>query len=208
MIRCDSFARATAFAALAAGGCIVWAVTAGPWLGTGTAVTAYLVGACALYVFALVPTGSRRVVAMLCAAGAAIIVAVHAQVLGQLALGLAAIVGVARGVTCHRTSPSRAIAIELVLGGAALLFAAALVGSTVWSVAVALWAYLLVQSCFFLIGGVRTEIPAAQPDPFEDAYRRAIALLDLECGMGWAVERGTEDGSVTGHDRIHASDPA
>ena len=180
MMRCDSFARAAAFAALAAAGWLVWVVGAGPWLGARAALSSYLVAVTAAYTFALVPSRRRRLIAALAAAAAGAIATACASTITQLAIALAAMIGIARCVTCDRLPRSRAIAAELVLGGAGLLFARALAGSTLLSLAVALWAYLLVHSFFFLIGGVRPRTPDAQPDPFEAAYRRAVGLLDLE----------------------------
>jgi hypothetical protein len=180
MIRCDSFPRAAAFAALAAGGGLAWEVVAAPWLGARVALTGYLVLVTALYVFALVPRRGRRIVAALAAASAGVMWAAHAQNVVTLTIGLGVIIAVARGTMRNRASPPRALATELMLGATALLFAGAVAGPTLLSVAVALWAYLLVQGCFFLLPSIDGEIVVRHRDPFEEAHGRAIALLGGE----------------------------
>jgi hypothetical protein len=54
-----------------------------------------------------------------------------------------------------------------------------LAAATPFATALAVWGFFLVQSVFFLVGGVQPRRePGPQPDPFEDAHARALALLD------------------------------
>jgi hypothetical protein len=41
-----------------------------------------------------------------------------------------------------------------------------------------LWGFFLAQSLYFLLGGTTATAASRHPDPFEDAYGRALALLD------------------------------
>jgi hypothetical protein len=184
MIRCDSFARSAVFAALAAAAWLPWVLTAGPVLGWWPTQALYLVVVAACYVAGL-PSGPaggpppHRLRAALLAALAGLGAALLAHSTTELALALAALLGVARSGFLYRAAPARALAGEagLLLGG--LLFARHLAAPTVFATALAVWGFLLVQSLFFLIGGVAPRRAApARLDPFDDAHRRAEALLD------------------------------
>ena len=62
--------------------------------------------------------------------------------------------------------------------GGGLVFARFLFGPTVTALVLALWGFFLVQSLYFLLGGKHAPSLARHPDPFQDAYARATALLD------------------------------
>jgi len=99
--------------------------------------------------------------------------------IAELAIGLAVILGIARSTVLYRAAAARAVATEAVLLLGGLLFARFLAGASLLSTALALWGFLLVQSVFFLIGGVRARSAGApHADPFEATYRRAVALLE------------------------------
>ena len=105
--------------------------------------------------------------------------AVMTHTLPELALGLAVLFGMARGGLFYRLRPARAIAVEVALVGGGLLCARFLAGSSLVSVALAVWGFWLVQSVFVLVGGVRVrERATPQKDPFDAAHERACALLD------------------------------
>ena len=84
---------------------------------------------------------------------------------------------------CHDVdseSPlGRALLVEASLLAAGLAFAKALAGSSVSSVALAVWGFFLVQSLFFLAGGTaaRPEEEFAE-DPFDRARREAVRLME------------------------------
>jgi hypothetical protein len=181
-MRWNTFGRSAVFAALAGIGVVLWLVVVGPLLGLRWALALYLVGLTATAVAGLASPLSRGV-------GAAVIVgalggclAVAMPTLSALALGLAVLFGMVRSVFFYRQPPARGVAVEVVLIGGGLLFASFLAGSSLLSVVLAVWGFLLVQSVFFLVGGraVR-ERAAPQRDPFDAAHERARALLD---GLG------------------------
>jgi len=174
MMRWEGFARSACFAALAAVGLVPWLVLAGPLLGPPVALRTYLVGLLSVYVAGLGGHRGRRIAAALGVAAAGLGVAAMTHSIAECALGLAALLGVVRGTILYRARP----ATELSLVTAGLLFARFLAGRSLVSMMLAVWGFFLVQSVFFLLGGVSERTaPTRHPDPFEEAHRRAIALL-------------------------------
>ena len=99
--------------------------------------------------------------------------------LSGLALALAASVSFLRSGLLYESRPARAWAFELLLTGGGLALAASLLGRSELTMALAIWGFFLVQSGFFLVGGVReAPAPTARPDPFEAAHARALALVE------------------------------
>ena len=133
MIRCDGFGRSALFAAGAAVGWLAWAGAAGPIVGVWRALVLYLVAITALYVAGL-PHRARRVVIALGVAVVALSAAACARTTTELAIALAAIVGLARSAFFYRSAPARAVLTELVLLLGGLLFARSLTGAFVFEV--------------------------------------------------------------------------
>ena len=179
MIRWNTFGRSALFAAVAAAGWIAWAVVTVPLFGSWTARTMALVGTTALYVAGLSRQGTRRVVAGVAAGLVGTGLAVLAHTTAELAIGLCAVLGVARSGMFYRATCARAATTEaaLLIGG--LLFARFLAGGSLLSTASALWGFLLVQSTFFLFVGVQVQMRTDRhPDAFDEAHKRAITLLE------------------------------
>jgi hypothetical protein len=179
MMRYDSFVRGVLFAALAA---IFWlpcALLLGPLVGLWNALSLYLVTVTCLYAAEIVPPGAPRFRVAALTGVAALAIAVIASRSSELTLGLAAILGIARSGFLYRGAPVRALFTEMVLLGGGLLFARFLGGPGLLSASFALWGFFLVQSFFFLFGGVGARGPQTRPsDRFDEAHRRAIALLE------------------------------
>lgn len=183
MIRCSSFASCAVFAAVVAAAWLAWALLAAPIVGLWNAFALYVVAATAVSVAALSSTGgrlslSRRVTAALATGVVAALLALCARTATELCVALAVVFGVARSAFLYRAAPARAVATELVLLVGGLSFARFLAGSSLLSSALALWGFLLVQSFFFLVPGIRPRAAALRSDPFEEAHRRAVALLE------------------------------
>jgi hypothetical protein len=197
MTRRTAFGRSALFAAVAAAGWPVWALCSFPTIDWWAALALYLAAISGLYIGGLLPgraggapafprprTGgsigaARRLIAALLGIVAAMAVASWAHNTRELAIGLAALLGIARSGFIYRATPVRAVAIELTLLVGGLLFARFLAGPSLVSSALALWGFLLVQSIFFLIPGVRPRTVARSVgDPFDEAHRRALALLE------------------------------
>jgi hypothetical protein len=182
MMRWDSFARSAVFAALAAALWPAWAIAAAPLIGWRVALAAYLGATMTLYLAGLRGnTGRPHRAPIVLAALGAVALAACAPTVAALAVGLAALLGCIRSALLYRARPAHAVAIELVLLCGGLIFAGWLASPSMLSIALALWAFFLVQSLFFLIAAAKRRAPdSVQMDPFDEAHRRAIALL--ECG--------------------------
>lgn len=189
MMRCNTFARSALFAAVAAAGCLPWALLASPIVGPWSAQALYLVGTTALYIAGLSPgsarggpalaRATRRLTIAIVSGLVAATLALLARTTTELAIGLAALLGVARSGFLYGATPAGAAVKEITLLVGGLLFARFLAGSSPASTSLALWGFLLVQSVFFLGGRTRPLLAAVRSiDPFEEAHRRALALLE------------------------------
>jgi hypothetical protein len=176
---CNTFLRSAVFGVVAAAGWVPWVAVAGPIAGVWNARALYLIGVTTVYVGGLSPRGARRMTAALVAGLIATAVAFAVRSTAELSIGLAVILGIARSAFLYRSTPARAVAKEAALLVGGLVFARFLAGPSLASTGFAIWGFLLVQSLFFL-----TSSPGARPqagriiDPFEEAHRRALALLE------------------------------
>ncbi len=181
MMRSNGFGRSVRFAALGAAGVVPWLVLARPFVAAQTALAAYLVIVNAAYLAALAPALRQRVGVFAVAALVGLALAGLARSWTELAIGLGAILATARSGFLYRVPAARAAAAEAILVGTGLLFARFLAGPSPRALMLALWGFLLVQSVYPLVGGVRLRAaPDRGRDPFEVAYGRAAALLDGE----------------------------
>ena len=177
--RWNSFGGSILFAAAAGAG--LWVATAvlGPILGVSGVVSGYAVAASTLFAIGIAPTrrGAVAAGALASALGALLLllpIGVHATVTGA-----AAIVAMCRSGLLYRSRPLRAILLESALLVAGLGLAQLVADRGATSLALAAWGYFLVQSLFFLAGGVASR-PSSDPhvDPFDRARSRLQALLD------------------------------
>lgn len=177
-MRWNTFARSLLFAALAAGGALPWLLFARPVFGADRALVLYLVGVVAAYLGGLASEVPRRVAVFVVAALVGVGVAFVARTSTELVLGLGAVLAVGRSAFLFRAPAARAAVIEAVLVGGGLLFARFLAGHSPGALVLALWGFFLVQSLYFLVGGVRVRIGSGRhPDAFEEAHARAMAVL-------------------------------
>lgn len=178
-MRWNTFGRSALFAAAAGCGVMPWLLGAAPLLGIRGALSVYLVIVAATYVTVIAPSVRRGMQGGLLVGGLGAVLAVGAHSLPELALGLGVLLALARSGLLYRSPSARAVTMEVVLVAGGLLFARFLAGTSLLSVTVALWGFLLVQSTFFLAGGTCPRPPAVgDKDPFEAACERAISLLD------------------------------
>jgi hypothetical protein len=181
MRRTDGFGRTLVFAALAALALpAAWLLLA-PLLGARLALGVPLLVALALYVVGLAPDRRAAASAGVLAALLGAAVLALATTRGELALGAAAVLAVARSGLLFRAPPLRAIALECVLAGGGLVLAALLAGPGPLGAALGLWTFGLVQAAYFLVGGPRRRpAGAAGRDPFDAAHARLRRLLEEE----------------------------
>ena len=176
-MRWNTFSRSLAFAALAAVGSLPWWTLASPIVGGRSAVALYLVGAVAAYLAGLAGDLRRRLATLLVAGAAGSGVAILAHSTGELAVGLTLILAVGRSAALFRPPAARGAVVEALLGVGGLAFARFLSGPSPIGLVLAIWGFFLVQSLYFLIGGLRMRRHASRRDPFDEAQARALALL-------------------------------
>jgi hypothetical protein len=178
MITWNTFGKSLLFGAVAAAAWLPWMVVAAPCVGIWHARALYLVVTAAAYVFGLAPGRPRPVAALAVFLAGLAIVAVAGSTT-DVALGLALALGVARSGFLYQTAPARAVTIEATLLVGGLLFARFLAGAGVFSTALAVWGFVLVQATFLLVGGTAPRLAAGpRRDPFEEAHARALRLLE------------------------------
>jgi hypothetical protein len=181
-MRVDSFGRSAAFAAVAALVWMPWAMLVGPFLGVPAARALYLIAVAALYCGGLAKSPPRRASTTLVVGVVGLLLALVARGTPELCLALAAALGVVRSGLVHRTAGGRAVAAETILLVVGLLFARFLATGAL-ATALGVWGFLLVQSCWFLIGGAPARAEDRRhPDPFEAACARATEVLDRPVG--------------------------
>jgi hypothetical protein len=183
MMRWNSFGRTLLFGVLAALGLVAGSVLCVPPLRWETWLSFYLVATLVVYVVGLGPGLRRGVRAGLLAAGLGAALLVLADGPSQVALGAAAILAISRSGLLYRWRPDRGLVLEgtLVIGG--LLLGRFLAGGGLGSIAFGLWGFFLVQSVFFLIGGVTVRTGArGEMDPFERARLRLVELIEENAG--------------------------
>ncbi len=174
-MRARRFAESLLFALLAALGAIPWTLAAGAAVGRGRAEALYLLALAALYLVWIAPSWPQKLRSgVLAAVAAAALAFVPVPAWAAAAL----LVAVGRSGLLYRTKPARAVVTEAVLVGGGLAFAGWLAGPSLLDAALAVWGFYLLQSVYFLLGGVAERREEARTDPFEDAHRRAMAVME------------------------------
>lgn len=177
--RWNGFVPSAIFAAVAASAVVPWLVLAAPLLGGRRAVAVSLVLVTATYLAGIAPSRRRAAGAAVAAllAGAVLLVVTWHPL--ELAVGLGVALATLRSGVLFQAPPARAVVLEAALVGGGLCFARFLGGPGPLGVAFAVWGFFLVQSLWFLVGGVAERAaPARGTDPFDDAWARALAILD------------------------------
>lgn len=177
MRRWNGFAPALVFGAVAAAGLLVLEPLLAPWLGLRGSLRCFAVGVATLYLLGLGESWRRGFVASALAAALGTLLLAMPLGVASTAYGAAGLVALGRSGVLYRARPLRAFCLEalLLLGGTAL--AGFLAGTSLTSLALAVWGYFLVQSAFFLVGGVSIRREPGPVDPFERAAAELQALL-------------------------------
>jgi hypothetical protein len=141
-----------------------------------------LVAGAAAQLAATAPSRRRGLAAAALCGGLGLGVLALRLPLAQTALLGAALFGACRSGFLFRQRPARALAVEALLLAGGLALAGWLAGPwpSLRSLALGCWGFWLVQSAYFLVGGVsaRSDDDAAAGDAFERARSRILALLD------------------------------
>jgi hypothetical protein len=167
------------FGAVAALGSVAYLVAMRPWLGASLALSSYCVATVVLYIVAIAPNWSRGIRIGLLAGALGAATLAFAPSATVAVLGASVLLGLMRSGFVFRARPGRALLIELGLLAGGLLLANALAGTGSLGLAMAIWGFFLVQSGYFLLGGIG-ERSESEPDidPFEQASVRAIRLME------------------------------
>jgi hypothetical protein len=177
-----SFGGTLVFGAVSALVVPALAALTGRW--RASALATWIAIVAVTYVVGIAPSRWRGFAAALPAALAGLALVAIAPGVGDVALGAALLVGVLRGAVFYRAPGLRGLAIEVVLGlgGLAAARAALEVAGAVTplSAGLALWAYFVVQSVFFLVTGVTARRPQPPRDRFEEARSQLLRLLGEE----------------------------
>jgi hypothetical protein len=177
-MRWNGFTKSLGFAAVAGLGVAPWVWLAAPLLGGRAALTLYAVGASAAYLVGLGDSRRRGLAAAGVAGGLAAAFAWVAPAPEDAVLGAALGLALGRSGVLYRAPFARALVLEATLALAAVGLAGHLFSGSLVSAALASWAFFLVQSAWFLVGGraPRCETPPGQ-DPYDAARARALAIL-------------------------------
>jgi len=181
MMRWNGFGRGVLFAAVAAAAFVPFAIAAAP-LG---ALAAYAWGIVAIHLAGLGATRRQGLAAAAAVLLVGVIAAGAAPSPRDAILGAALVLGLFRSGLLYRARFARALVIEGVLLVAGLAAAGAVLGGTTFSAVLAVWVFFLIQSVFFVVGGVslRRE-PEAAVDAFDAARDRTRALIDFDLDVG------------------------
>jgi hypothetical protein len=177
MMRWNGFGRSVAFAAVAGAGLPVAQALLAPALGVAGALRLTLVAVAVIYVAGLAPRARASGAAGLAGAAAGVVLLALPLGVHATAAGAAAWVALGRSGLLYRARPLRALATEALLLAGGLGLARFLAQGGVLGLALGLWGFLLVQSVFFLIGGVAPRGPRGPEDPFERSRAELLALL-------------------------------
>ncbi len=178
-MRLDSFGRSLVFAAVAAAGWPAFAILTAPLLGAGAALSLYALLVVTLHVFGIAKRPARGVVAAGVALGLGAGVLLLTRGTVEAMVGSALVLGVARSGVLYRARTARAWLTEALLLGSGLALARFLAVPGPLGAALGIWGFFLVQSVFFLIGGVRERrAEVGNLDPFDLARTRLTTLLD------------------------------
>jgi len=177
-MHCRTFCRSLIFAALAAALYLPVAVFVPMILGWKLTMFGYVAFVTGAYVAGIAPTLSRGV--RLGALASILVLVGSLWVRGPWSLFVAATIAIAvcRAGFLYTSKPGRALLAEVVIGTGALWLAEHLLTSVGAGVALALWGFFLVQSCYFLIGAIQPRVQKPDIDPFEAAHQRALAILE------------------------------
>lgn len=179
-MRAHGFGATLVFGAVASAGLLAGAWLLVPPLSGATFLGLYLVATVCAYATALAPDPRRGAASFALAAALGAAVLALAGRPSEVAIGAALVLAVCRSGFLYRSRPLRALALEVALAGGGLALARFLATGGLAGAALALWGFFVVQSGFFLAGGVRPRRAQPEGDPFDEARARLLVLLGEE----------------------------
>jgi len=146
-------------------------------LGESKGLALTLVAAAAAYAACLGASPRERWRAGMLAGGLSVLAWWLSPSPALAAAGAGLALSVARSSLVGARGATRGLALEVALGLASLACVRALAGPSPASIALACWGFFLVQSAFFLVGGVERRRSQPARDPFDVAHAEALRLL-------------------------------
>jgi hypothetical protein len=178
MMRWNSFSGSLVFAAAGAAGLALAATALVPPFHLRTLLTGYAVAAAVVYVVGIAPSRTRGLAAGALASALGVGLLLLPLRLPGTLIGAALVVSLCRSGLLYRSRPLRAVVLEGALCAGGLALASLLANGGVASLALGFWSYFLVQSVFFVVGGVGPREAESPVDPFDRARAQLLALLD------------------------------
>jgi hypothetical protein len=179
MMRWSSFSGTLVFGAVCAALLPAFWLVLGPVMDRGDAAALYLALAGTLYTAGLAPTLRRSLCVGCAMGGLSLLLLSVSRDLVEVALGMALLLAGFRSFSLHQSGGLRTIAVEAALGLGGVALAGVAYGPGPVGIALAIWGYFLVQSIFFLVGGLRTRsLRPSDEDPFDRARSQLLALLE------------------------------
>lgn len=176
LLRVDRFAKGVVFAALAALAASMGPLALSPWVGPGPAIAAVFGGLGLAWLFCIAPRAADGFKVLLVGGplmAAGLLVVPHPSL---AAMATAASIAVVRGVFLRPGPAGRTVLREAVVGLGALGLASTFVPGGATGLALAAWAFFLVQSLPLLAGGQAAPAAGAE-DAFTAALDRAERIL-------------------------------
>lgn len=177
-MRWGTFSQSVLFGAVAAAAFAPFALIFSPWFGVQWALVGFAAGVIPFYLTGLGNTRRRGFAAALFASALIAAIAIFDAAPREALVGVALALGLARSGLAHPGAFVRSVLVESLLLVVGLSVAATLIGGSTLSVVLAIWAFFLVQSVFFLVSRTNSMAECELVDPFDEARDRAIAILD------------------------------
>ena len=166
------------FAAIAGLATVAYSLIAPPLFGFSTAWLWWCLFLTVRYLVAIAPNLGRALRIGMLAGAIGVGICVVAPGEGAALLGIAMLLGLMRSGFLFPRRLARSVAVELGLAGLSGLLAGSLAGPSSLSLGIAVWGFFLVQSLFFVIGGIQVRRPDGAEDAFAKARREAMRVME------------------------------
>ncbi len=166
------------FAAIAGLATVAYSLIAPPLFGFGTAWLWWCLFLTVSYLVAIAPSLGRGLRIGMLSGVIGVAICLLAPGNAAALLGVTMVLGLMRSGFLFPRRLARAVSVELGLAGVAGLLAGSLASPSSLSLGIAVWGFFLVQSLFFVIGGLEVRRFSLTEDPFEKARREAMRVME------------------------------
>jgi len=177
LLRIDRFAKGLVFALLAALAAVAGVMVLGPVFGPGPSIAAVFGGLALAWIFAIAPRPAAGFKACLVVGPMVAFGLLVWPDPGLTAVALTAMIGISRGLFLRPGAPPRTVLVEGLVAVGSLGLASTFVPGGLTGLALAVWAYFLVQSLPLLTAAKASEAVAGEADAFASAMNRAERIL-------------------------------